>query len=131
MEQKDNILYALKPRKKKQHSRIIVSKTSNHITGDFTVFDSYSLGQNNFTIWIAYGTISKIMDKCFVSISQNITLNLIVYVSKLDCNLLSISKLTKYLKCVIAFSPNMYDCHILESGIMIGNAKEYVGLYIL
>nr|KYP34890.1 hypothetical protein KK1_044101 [Cajanus cajan] len=69
------------------------------MTGDLTVFKSYSACLNNYTIRLADGTLSKVMGKGSSIISQNITLNSILYVPKLDCNLLSISKLTRDLKC--------------------------------
>nr|KYP58512.1 hypothetical protein KK1_013922 [Cajanus cajan] len=60
------------------------------MTGDLTVFKSYSPCLNNYTVRIADGTLSKVMGKGSVIISQNITLNSVLYVPKLDCNLLSI-----------------------------------------
>lgn len=50
---------------------------------------------------------------------------------KLDCNLLSISKLTKDLRRVTKFLPNLCEFYILESGKTIGNAIECGGLYYL
>ncbi|KAI5407080.1 hypothetical protein KIW84_053362 [Lathyrus oleraceus] len=76
-------------------------------------------------------TLSKVMGKGSVIISQNITLSSVLYVPKLDCNLLSISKLTKDLKCSTKFFPNQGEFQILESGRTIDNAKECDGLYIL
>nr|KYP71370.1 hypothetical protein KK1_010629 [Cajanus cajan] len=70
------------------------------MTGDLIVFKSHSPCLNNYTVRIADGTLSKVMGKGSVIISQNITLNSILYVPKLDYNLLSISKLTRDLKCV-------------------------------
>lgn len=79
------------------------------MTGDLTVFNSYSPCPNNFTVRIADGTLSKVMGKGSVIISQNITLNSVLYVPTLDCNLLSISKLTRDLKCVTKFFPNLCE----------------------
>ncbi|KAI5405929.1 hypothetical protein KIW84_052615 [Lathyrus oleraceus] len=101
------------------------------MTGDLAIFDSYSPCQNNLTVRIANGTLSKVMGKGSVIISQNITLSSLLYVPKLDYNLLSISKLTKDLKCITKFFPNLSEFQILESGRTIGNDKECVGLYIL
>nr|KYP57492.1 hypothetical protein KK1_003756 [Cajanus cajan] len=79
------------------------------MTGDLTVFKSYSPCLNNYTVRIADGTLSKVMGKGSVIISQNITLNSVLYVPKLDCNLLSISKLARDLNCVTKFFPNLCE----------------------
>lgn len=50
---------------------------------------------------------------------------------KLDCNLLSISKITRDLKCVTKFFSNLCEFQTLESGKTIGNAEECAGLYLL
>lgn len=94
------------------------------MTGDLVVFDSYSPCQNNLTVRIPDGTLSKVMGKGSVIISQNITLSSVLYVPKLDCNLLYISKLTKDLKCITKFFPSRCEFQILELGRTIDNAKE-------
>ena len=71
------------------------------------------------------------MGKGSIIISPNITLDSVLYVPKLDCNLLSISKITRDLKCVTKFFPNLCEFQILESGKTIGNAEECAGLYLL
>lgn len=109
--QKGNFLHALNISKGKQNSWIIDSGASDHVIGDLTDFDSYSPCQNNLTVRIADGTLSKVMGKSPVIISQNITLSSVLYVHNLDCNLLSINKLTKDLKCITKFSPNLCEFH--------------------
>ena len=79
----------------------------DHMTGDITVFDKYSRCHDHSIVQIADGTLSKVFGKGSVVISEDITLDLVLYVPKLDCNLLSISKLTNNLNCVIKFSPNV------------------------
>nr|KYP54411.1 hypothetical protein KK1_000599 [Cajanus cajan]KYP54414.1 hypothetical protein KK1_000602 [Cajanus cajan] len=68
------------------------------MTRDLTVFKIYSPCPNNYTIWIVDGTLSKVIGKGSVVILQSITLNSILYVPKLDSNVLSISKPTRDLK---------------------------------
>lgn len=98
------------------------------MTRDILVFDDYSPRHDNSTIQIVDGTLSKVIDTSFVIISKNITLDFVLYVPKLDCNLLSISKLTRDLRCVAIFFPNLCEFQILELGKMIGSAKKCVGL---
>jgi IS30 family transposase len=71
------------------------------------------------------------MGKGSIIILPNITLDSVLYVPKLDCTLLSISKITRDLKCVTKFFPNLCEFQTLESGKTIGNAEECAGLYLL
>jgi len=58
-------------------------------------------------------------------------LNSILHVPKLDCNLISISKLTRDLNCVAKFFPNLCIFQDLDTGKKIGSAKMCSGFYLL
>lgn len=49
--QKGKFLHAIYTNKEKQKSWIIDSRASDHMTGDLTMFNSYSPCPNNFTVW--------------------------------------------------------------------------------
>lgn len=83
------------------------------------------------TASIVDGSLSKVIGTGSVKISKDLTLNSILLVPRLNCNLLSVSKLTRDLNCVTKFSPNSCEFQVLDSGKMIGNAKECSGLYLL
>ena len=55
--------------------------------------------------------------------SQRISLSSILYVPNLDCNLLSISKLTHDLNCAAKFFPNLCEFQALDSRKKIGSAE--------
>ena len=129
--QKGNFSHALNISKGKRKSWIVDSRASDHMTGDITVFDNYSPCHDHSTVQITDGTLSKVVGKGSVVISEDITLNSVLYVPKLDCNLLSISKLSNDLNCVTKFSPNVCVFQILGSGKTIGSAEECDGLYLL
>ena len=129
--QKGTFSHALNTSKGKRKSWIVDSGASDHMTGDITVFDNYSPCHDHSTVRIADGTLSKVVGKGSVVISEDITLNSVLYVPKLDCNLLSISKLSNDLNCVTKFSPNVCVFQILGSGKTIGSAEECDGLYLL
>ncbi|RVW40843.1 Retrovirus-related Pol polyprotein from transposon RE1 [Vitis vinifera] len=59
-----------------------------------------------------------------IIISKDITLHSLLYVPKLDCNLLSISRLTQDLNCVTKFLPHVCEFQALNSGKRIGNAEQ-------
>ncbi|KAK3041977.1 hypothetical protein RJ639_002285 [Escallonia herrerae] len=86
---------------------------------------------NNYKVRIADGSLSTVSGMGSIVISPSITLDYVLLVPSLSCNLLSISKLTKDLKCVANFFPTHCIFQDQDSGKMIGNAKECAGLYLL
>ena len=107
------------------------SGASNHMMGDATIFYTYSSCPNNLRVRIADGSLSKVAGTGSVVLSRDLTLNCVLLVPNLDCNILSISKLTKEKRCITNFSSIHCEFQDLDSGKTIGNAKECSGLYIL
>ena len=101
------------------------------MTGDITLFYNYTPCKDDSLVRIADGSTSKVAGKGSVVVSKDITLNSVLYVPKLDCNLLSISKLTRDLNCVTKFLPNVCEFQAMDSGRRIGSAEESAGLYFL
>ena len=58
---------------------------------------------------IANGSLSKVAGIGSVAISTNLTLNSILLVPNLDCNLLLVSKLFADHDCVVKFSQNQCE----------------------
>ena len=107
------------------------SEASDHMTGDINMFTKYFPCHENSTVRIADGTHSKVVGKGTIIVYKDITLNDVLYVPKVDCNLLSISKITKDLRCVTKFYPHLCEFQALDSRKTIGNAEECAGLYLL
>ncbi|KAL3520220.1 hypothetical protein ACH5RR_018369 [Cinchona calisaya] len=103
---------------------IVDSGASDHMTGDVSLFHKYTPTQENSTIKTADGTLSQVTGTGSIFISKDLILNSVLYVPNLDCNLLSISKLTRPHNCVAKFSANLCEFQDLISGRTIGNAKE-------
>ena len=101
------------------------------MTGDPTVFHKYSPCYENYTIRIADGSLSKVVGTGSVVLSKDLTLNSVLLVPNLDCNLLSISKLTRDMNCVAEFSSNLCEFQVLGSGRTIGSAEACSGFYLL
>ena len=80
------------------------------------VFHEYTPCHNNSSVQIADGTLSRVFGTGSVIISKDITLHSLLYVPKLDCNLLSISRLTQDLNCVTKFLPHVCEFQALNSG---------------
>ncbi|RVX00860.1 Retrovirus-related Pol polyprotein from transposon TNT 1-94 [Vitis vinifera] len=57
---KGNFLSAFTAGKKRKKPWIVDSRASDHMTGDVTIFDTYSSCPNNLTVRIADGSLSKV-----------------------------------------------------------------------
>ena len=128
---KGNFRTALNVKKENSNSWIVNSAASDHMTGDIKLFKTYNPCYGNSNVWIADGLLSKVAGIGSVVISEEITLHTVLLVPNLDCNLLSISKLTQDLKTIAKFFPGYCEFQDSVSGRMIGSAKVCSGLYIL
>ncbi|KAL6328004.1 hypothetical protein AAG906_031348 [Vitis piasezkii] len=116
---KGNFLSAFTAGKKRKKPWIVDSGASDHMTGDATIFDTYSSCPNNLTVRIADGSLSKVAGTGSVVLSRDLTLNSFSF------------KLTKEKRCITNFSSTHCEFQDLDSGKTIGNAEECSGLYIL
>ncbi|RVW81318.1 Retrovirus-related Pol polyprotein from transposon TNT 1-94 [Vitis vinifera] len=101
---KGNFLSAFTAGKKRKKPWIVDSGASDHMTGDATIFDTYSSCPNNLTVRIADGSLSKVAGTgsvCYQGILLSTLFSLFLTWTDLD------------------------------SGKTIGNAEECSGLYIL
>ncbi|KAL6321073.1 hypothetical protein AAG906_012065 [Vitis piasezkii] len=128
--QKDIFSHALNVRQENHTTWIVDSGASDHMTGNLMVFHEYTPCHNNSSVRIADGTLSRVFGIGSVIISKDITLHSVLYVPKLDCNLLSISRLTQDLNCVTKFLPHMCEFQALNSGKRIGNAEVHTTLSV-
>jgi hypothetical protein len=127
--QRGNVQSALSVKSRNHTPWIIDSGASDHMTYSHTLFNSYSPCAGNLKIRIADGTLSPIAGTGSVKISDHITLNPVLHVPNLSCNLLSISQLTKNSNCFAKFFPSHCQFQDLLSGKTIGSARESDGLY--
>ena len=102
--QKGNSLSALSVKSNKSKAWIVNSKASDHMTSASHLFKSYSPSSRNEKVRIANGSFSSIAGKGLVKISKKIDLKSVLYVPKLACNLLYVSKLSKDSNYCIVFS---------------------------
>ena len=91
---------------------------------DAIIFQNYKPCSEDYTIRIANGSLSKVAGTGSIVISKDLTLDFVLLVPNLDCNLLSISKLTQEKNCVTKFFLT------LNFGKAIGNTEVCSGLYI-
>ena len=68
------------------------------------MFTTYAPSPGNHQVKIADDSFSVVVGVGIVKINPNISLQAVLHVLNLSCNLLSISKITKDLNCVVNFS---------------------------
>ena len=110
---------------------IVDSGASDHITGDKSLFSQFYPSRSHHTVRIANDSHAKVVGKGTIQLSEILTLYSVLFVSSLDCNLLSIRTLNKDLNCETKFLVNSSVFQDLESERMFGNAELCAGLYIL
>ncbi|KAG8502943.1 hypothetical protein CXB51_000740 [Gossypium anomalum] len=100
------------------------------IQGNLSLFHTYLPCHDHFRIRIADGSYSPVAGMGTVRVTENFSLDKVLYVPNLSYNLLSISKLTKDEKVLDEFSA--FGCVVQEqeSGKMIDTAKVDDGLYV-
>ena len=105
---------------------IIDSGASDHMTNSHHLFSSYTPCAGNLR---ADGSLATVAGKGSIRISDSITLESVLHVSKLSCNLLSISQLTKHSNFSVKFLSSHCVFQNLSSVTTIGSAKEYERIY--
>ena len=103
----------------------------DHITRYAILFDKYNSCTENLNVRIADGSLKRVIGTGSTIVSKNLTLEAVLMVQNLDCNLLSVSKLTRDLNCVTKFFLNMCEFQDMDSEKTIGNASTRAGLYLL
>lgn len=115
--QKGNFLKALTMRQEHYKPWVVNSSASDHMTRDRRVFNTFSSCNEALTVRIADCSLAKVEGTGLVVVSGHITLKFVLYVLNLDCNLLSINKITQKLNCIANFSPHTCEFQDLTSGL--------------
>ena len=76
---------------------IVDSGGSEHMIGDLSHFQHYKPCQDGLMVKIADGSFSKVVGTSSIMISKDLELKTFLYVSNLDCNLLSMGKISHVL----------------------------------
>ena len=116
---------------RKSEPWIVDPGASDHMTGDISIFQHYKLNQGVSTVQIADSSISKVAGIGNIQLTEDLILSPVLHVPNLDCNLISISKVTRDLNCVTKFYPNLCEFQAMDLRKVIGNAELCGGLYLL
>lgn len=99
------------------------------MTGSSSIFSCYFPLSGNLKVKILDGYLTSIAGKGSIIISPSLTLLNVLHVSKLSCNLISVSRIIHDCKCIATITFCGFEFQDPCSGKMIGNAKEVDGLY--
>jgi hypothetical protein len=114
-----------------ESSWIIDSGSTDHMTHESTNFSSYNTHPSKRCVKTANGSSSAVSGVGSLPLTSSISLSTVLHVPHLSGKLLSISQITKELKCSVTF----FDTHCvfqdLLTGTMIGLGRERDGLYYL
>ncbi|KAE8666831.1 1-aminocyclopropane-1-carboxylate [Hibiscus syriacus] len=110
---------------------IIDSGASDHMTGNIDLLEEYSESSLPTSIKIAYGSLTTVKGSGSVTLNKNLLLHNVLYVPRLACNLLSVSKLIKDSGCNVVFGTGGCIFQAQGSKRVIGSARLGKGLYTL
>ena len=114
-----------------EDSWIIDSGATDHMTPKSQLFHTYTSSPSNKKIAWANGSLATVASFGDIYITPTLILKNVLHVPKLSAKLVSIQKLTHYLKCYAIFFPSYCVFQEQDSGRRIGHAKERNGLYHL
>ena len=129
--QKGKFPKALRIKKDKLRPWIVDSGASDHMTGDTTLFVKYNPCIDNLNVRIADGSLKRVIGIGSIIVLKDLTLEVVLLVQNLDCNLFFVSKLVRDLNYVTKFFPNMCEFQDLDLEKTIDNARMCARLYIL
>ncbi|XP_019252665.1 PREDICTED: uncharacterized protein LOC109231458 [Nicotiana attenuata] len=112
---------------------IIDSGASNHMTSTLEMLSSYQSisSQKGSKVHLPTGVVAFNTHIGKTRVLNNQEINNVLYIPEFKYNLLSVSKLTKELQCLVAFFPDFCIFQDLYSGQVKGIGKEDKGLYLL
>ena len=102
---------------------IVDTKAFDHMIESLHRMSDYKQCERAIKVTMANGAISYAKGEDSVYLND-LWLKYVLYVLKLRCNLLSISKITKDMNCKVIFFPTHCVFQDLISGKMIGNAER-------
>ena len=101
------------------------------MTGQSSLFSSYTPYTGLDKVKIVYGTFSSIFDKCLVHTTPSLSLSSVLHVSSIASNLLSIIRITRDLNYNVTFFSSSYVFQDLQMRMTIDSGRETNGQYFL
>ena len=110
---------------------VIDSRAINHMTSNCSIFSTFQSHPSTSFVTLANGSQSCVLGVGTIFPTPSLSLSFILSLPNFSFNLISMSKLTRALKCYISFFPGFFLFHDLMKKQMISRGWESGGLYIL
>ena len=110
---------------------VIESGATYHKKGNSSLLSTFQSQPSPSTITLADGSHSCVLGSGTIVPTPSIPLTSVLSLPNLSFNLMSVSKLTRALKCNISFFPDFCLFQYLMTKQIIGRGCEFRGLYIL
>ena len=110
---------------------VIDSRATDHMTGNSIIFSTFRLQPSTSTVSLADGSQSCVLGSDIIFPTPSLPLSSVLNLPNFSFNLMSMSKLTRALKCYISFFPDFCLFQDLMTKQIIGRGRESGGLYIL
>nr|KYP72342.1 Retrovirus-related Pol polyprotein from transposon TNT 1-94 [Cajanus cajan] len=110
---------------------VLDSGATDHISGNRSLFSSLSTSRYLPSITMANGSRATSHGVGTIHLSPSLSIDNVLYVPESPFNLLSLSRLTRSLDCLISFTKDSAFLQDRSSGRMIGTGCESHGLYHL
>lgn len=108
---------------------VIDSGASDHMTGVSTVISHCRPSGTSSRVTLANGSTTQIASLGSVTLNPSISLDTVLHVPRFPFSLLSVSKITNALNCLVTFFPNSCVFQDLKTRRKIGGGAERGGLY--
>ena len=102
-----------------------------HMTGNSSLFSTFQLQPSTSTITLENVSQSCVLGSSIIFPTPSLLFSSVLSLPNFSFNLMSVSKLTRALKCCISFFPNFCLFQDLMMKHIIGKGRESWGLYIL
>lgn len=109
---------------------VIDSGATDHITCNETLLRDVSISRQQ-PVHIPNGASIPVKGSGKVTLPNGMKINSVLHIPDFQCNLISVSKLTKDYNCAITFVANLCVMQDLHSRTLIGMGRNRDGLYLL
>ena len=110
---------------------VINSGATDHMTGNSSLFSTFRSQPSPSIVTLADGSHSCVLGLGTIVPTPSIPLTSVLSLPNFSFNLMSVSKLTRVLKCYISFFLDFCLFRDLMTKQIIGRGRESRGLYIL
>ncbi|CAH9092634.1 unnamed protein product [Cuscuta europaea] len=109
---------------------VIDSGATDHMTGNESILDSFTSSANQSHVTLANGSTASVNGLGTTTLSPNLSLSSVLYLSQFPFNLISVSQIIKALNCCVIFFPTHCLFQDLGTKQIIGKGRLVNGLYV-